>query len=197
MYGAPPPPGPSKGSSSLVLFIVLGVVGVLIVGGVMLVVLGIYGTRKYIAQSKTAEARANVNTIAIDAQAAFDKPAFGGYGTHGATSHRLCPSASRPVPTSIVEVRGKKYVSSASDWDVDRPSNGGFYCLKFELWEPQYYQYDYRVTGLGFRAGDSFTIEARGDLDGDGRASIFTLVGTVDAPSSLSLGKMREVDPTE
>jgi hypothetical protein len=201
-YGAPPPrPAPATGSSSMVLFIVLGVVGVLILGGIMLVVLGIYGTRKYISQAKAAEARSTVNMIAVDAETAFDKPAYGGYGTYGAygggSSHKLCPSASRPVPASITEVRGKKYASGASDWDVDRVANGGFYCLKFEMWEPQYYQYDYRVTGPGFRVGDTFSAEGRGDLDGDGRASIFTIVGTVETSSTVRLGRMTEVDPGE
>jgi len=194
MYGAPQPAAP-KSSSSLVLFIVLGVIGVLVVGGIFLVILGIFGVRRYIANAKTTEAIANVSLIASDAQAEFAKPAYGGYAF--GSSHRLCRSASQPVPASISQVSGKKYMSSASDWDLDRSTNAGFYCLKFEVFSPQYYQYDYRITGTGSGMGDSFTAEAHGDLDGDGRASTFRVVGTVDGPSTLRLDPLMQTDPSE
>jgi hypothetical protein len=88
-------------------------------------------------------------------------------------------------------VSGKKWMSLPGDWDEDRTKNAGFACLKFEMSQPQYYQYDYSRHGTGALPGDGFTAEATGDLDGDGDVSTFKLdghigpSGTVDVATSI------------
>jgi type IV pilus assembly protein PilA len=140
--------------------------------------------RKYIANAKTAEARSAIGQIAKDAVAAYEGRAPG-----GAPSHALCGSASRSVPASATEIRGKKYQSSPRDWAVDAPRNAGFACLEFSMDAPQYYMYSYRASGRT-SPGDSFEAMANGDLNGDGVLSTFTLKGRIRPGGTI------EVDPT-
>jgi hypothetical protein len=104
----------------------------------------------------------------------------------------VCPSASKPVPLSLSAVSGVKYQSMPSEWEVDSPTNAGFACLKFEMDEPQYYQYWYAATP------SSFTTEAHGDLNGDGAMSKFVLRGMVDSSGNLSVApNIEETNPEE
>jgi type IV pilus assembly protein PilA len=163
---------------SLVLLIVL--IGTL-------ALLAVTGMRKYIGAAKAAEAVNGVGMIARDGKAAYDD------------TGELCASASRPVPATIADVKGKKYMSTPSDWDADKATNAGFSCLKFEMSYPQYYQYDYQFTGSPSRAtaGDSFRAIAHGDLNGDGVESEFTLSGSIVGKSVVLDPKPTETNPGE
>ncbi len=177
MQFAPPPPVSRRSTPTwlVVLLLVIGVV-VLIVG--MLGIVAYAGMRRYIAASKTAEAMNDVGAISRAAGAAYENGEPSAFG--GAPTRRLCGSASNPVPASMTRVSGVKYQSSLSDWDDTTPY-AGFSCLKFDITEPQYYQYDYRRTGTGSSPGDSYKAIAHGDLDGDGVTSEFVLGGAIDA----------------
>ena len=69
----------------------------------------------------------------------------------------------------------------------------GWRCLKFEMTEPQYYQYTYIAGGpyKGPKRGgpdpgpNGFEIAAEGDLDGNGVTSLFTRTGVVDAQTGM------------
>jgi type IV pilus assembly protein PilA len=151
--------------------IVVAIVGIL-------AALAIYGVRRYVANSKTAEARNALGQMSKDAVTAYSKEAMApdvlALGTSSDVSNKLCPTA-KSVPgdssdlskrPSIAEVQGKKYQSAPSKWEAN-----GFGCLKFSMTEPQYYAYGYRVDGK------LFYMEAGGDLDGDGTASYFAMNG--------------------
>jgi len=172
----PPPPRPKSSVPGWLIVVGIAVLAFIALFGV-LVVLGIHGTRKYIANAKMAEARSVVGQISRDAVAAFE--------SRGA----LCPSASSPVPAA--PPRAAKYQSSASDWDADRASDAGFACLKFSMATPQYYQYDYRSTPAGF------LVTARGDLDGDGVASRFEVEGRIQDGRLIVAPAIRETNPEE
>lgn len=158
-FGARPPdptqPGPKKSNLMMILLIV---VGVGIVGVGVLAAVAIPSFRSYISRAKQAEARATVATLANAAKVAF------------AANGALCPSAASPIPANADAVSGKKYLSSAAEWTSDP----GFGCLGFFLGHPQYYQYHYESTPT------TFVVTARGDLDGDGQVSVFTLRGQVE-----------------
>jgi len=126
----------------------------------------------YLRSAKTSEPRNELGLIGKLALEAYERDGH------------LCASASAPVPRSLVAVRARNYQSPAAEWSVDAPANAGFACLGFEMPGPQYYQYDYRVGA----DGKTFTATARGDLDGDGRPSIFRLEG------KIVVGKL-EIDP--
>jgi type IV pilus assembly protein PilA len=167
------PPVPSK---KMPLWVVVAIV----VGGLVAVlpffaVFGIYGVRKYIANAKTAEARATVAHLAKLAAEAH------------AANGRLCPST-RPVPASVRKVANSKYQSSANDW----VSSGFAGCLRFRMENPQYYAYAYTVEP----GGQSFVVTAEGDLNGDGVTSRFAVRGEV-AGGAVELGTMTETDPEE
>jgi type IV pilus assembly protein PilA len=177
---------------------ILGI-GVLLVG--VLAVLGIFGVRKYIANAKTAEARVTVREIATDAVSAYEAGAtppspYGGGSPYGGRyggglglvgPRRLCASASHPVPPSLSEISGKKWMSLPGDWAEDRTTNAGFACLHFEMSAPQYYQYNYTRHGTGTLPGDGFTAQASGDLDGDGDVSTFELDGRIDPSGTVTI----------
>ncbi|HEX7664169.1 MAG TPA: hypothetical protein VF407_06660 [Polyangiaceae bacterium] len=177
MQNVPMMPPPKQGMPTwLIAVLVIGGLVVVLIG--TLGVLAIFGTRKYIAAAKGAEALNGVGQIARSAQAVYD-PAHG--------PEALCTSASSPVPSSIASVTGKKYQSAHPEWMVDSSTNGGFACLGFEMTMPQYFQYDYRLTGKGTDVGDEFHAIARGDLDGDGVVSIYDLSGKISGPDVVTI----------
>jgi type IV pilus assembly protein PilA len=177
----PPPPPPQKSGMSTGLIVVLVVFPVLIVVIGMLAVLAIYGVRKYIANAKTAEARNALGQIGKDAVAAYeaDEP------------HRICPSASSPVPKNQSYVSGLKYMAAEGEWEADRATNAGFHCLKFSMMSPQYYQYRYTATPASFEA------VAHGDLNGDGKFSTFSLSGKTVGAQLVVSPSILEVSPEE
>jgi type IV pilus assembly protein PilA len=156
-------------STCLVVFLVLLVISVPLVG--IMSVLAIYGVRKYIAAAKTAEAKNNVNAIARDALAAYERDAMVG----GKDVHRLCGSAPA-VPAEIPA--GAKYMprsAPGSDFHSG-DANAGWTCLKFEVDQPIYYQYAYETGAGSGKSGATargFEVRARGDLDGNGTSSLF------------------------
>jgi type IV pilus assembly protein PilA len=166
------------------LMIVVAIVGIL-------AVLGIYGVRKYLAHTKTAEARNALGRMAQASAFVYENEHMGGVilpgGQSAGLSRQLCPSASKPVPQAITQVAGQKYQSASSDWNTDSPSNAGFSCLHFTIDQPQYYMYSYTRAGSGGNPGDSFTGTANGDLNGDGIQSTFSLTGQINSAYSLNV----------
>lgn len=171
------PPRPKGTNWGLV--IVAGA-GVFVALGGILAVLGVYGVRKYISSAKAAESTVTVGYIGKRAAETYEERE----GTY-------CPSATSPVPAAASAIRGMKYQSSADDWTRDQKANAGFACLKFELSQPQYYQYDYRSTGHTFEA------IARGDLDGDGKLSLFRMRGTEAGGKPVLAPSLEQEDPEE
>ncbi|HVY44596.1 MAG TPA: hypothetical protein VHB21_01905, partial [Minicystis sp.] len=122
--GAPQKKGLSTGCIvAIVAAVVLGLGGVTLV--FVIGALGVYGTRRYLAAAKTAEAKNEVGAIARAAEAAY------------ARDRALCASAS-PVPASLADVKHKKYMPSPSDYGGS--ARAGWTCLKFSLATPSYYQ---------------------------------------------------------
>jgi type IV pilus assembly protein PilA len=166
------------------LMIVVAIIGVL-------AALAVYGVRKYIAHTKTAEARNALGRIGNAAVFVYEQERMAGsvlpQSSDATMSRALCQSASRPVPQSITQVQGRKFQSATSDWNADAAVNAGFACLHFTIDQPQYYMYSYKLTGSGTKPGDSFTGTAIGDLDGDGIQSTFSLTGQINPSYSINL----------
>ncbi len=190
----PPPPPPrvdSKGTS--VLVVVLAIVGGGLLLVVVLVVLAISGFSRYMSSAKTAEAVNAVGQLSASAVSAYERETM--IAGSPSVSHGLCDSASRPVPQQTAAIAARKYMSSPSDWQFDRAAEKGFYCLRFTMDIPQYYQYDYQRSG---GPGGSFKAIARGDLDGDGALSEFSQEGRADGSGGVKVSHpIRQVDPTE
>lgn len=192
MAGYPQPqPRPSSSSNWIVILAV--VLGAVVVFGGIFAALAMAGVRKYLAAAKQAEALNSVGAIARSAESSFDAGDLTGKSV-------LCKSASQPVPSSLASISGKKYMSTASEWNADAASNAGFACLKFEMSSPQYYQYDYQRTGTptGSAPGDGFDAIAHGDLDGDGTYSTFTIHGKIDSSGQhVSVAPVVSKNPEE
>jgi hypothetical protein len=144
--------------------------------------LGIYGVRRYLASSKTSEAKNTIGAISRGAAAAFERESAGG------TGHKLCKSAPA-VPSTVPS--GKKYqpdTTAGNDYESG-DAETGWRCLKFSMTQPHYFQYGYSAGGpyKGPAVGgpdpgaSGFEAWAIGDLDGDGVTSLFTRIGTVNA----------------
>jgi len=108
----------------------------------ILAALAIYGVRKYIANSKTAEARNSIGQMSKDATTAYAREGMQAsvlaLGTSTDVVNRLCGSATATVPAGIASVKGKKFQSSPQDWTTGDKDNG-WACVKFSMTDPQYY----------------------------------------------------------
>lgn len=184
---------------------VMLVVGVLTILGMI----GTYGVRLHLAHAKSAEAIYTVGVIARSAVVASSRMAIdinteevtttvtgGGKKGKGATvTHTvtvpLC-NDSTAVPSSFSDVQKKKYQPDSrpgKDYGAGTATSG-WRCLRFEITNPQYYQYQYKLGGppitvelphggspKGLATGQQWSVYARGDLDGNGKIAWFIREG--------------------
>lgn len=144
--------------------------------------LAIYTFRRYLESAKAAEAQATVGAIARSYVALWERE-----------EAKPVPRAKKklgsfpPVPSAVP--RGQKYASQPGDWKAWAP-------LRFEVTEPQYFQYEVKAA----KDGESADIVARGDLDGDGKTSQYVLHVKVDRKNGSALvlaPKLEITDPFE
>ncbi|MBK6459505.1 MAG: type II secretion system protein [Myxococcales bacterium] len=184
------------GFTLIELMIVVAIVAIL-------ALLAIFGVSKFLATAKTAEATNTIGQVNKLAIQAYDRESGNAQlivagGTSATTSHSLC-GKSAPVPAAVTDVQNRKYTPRpGADYQqlvvAVNDNQNGWYCLKHEMTEPQYYRYAYTGTfgnpvavtaQLGvpanMPAGPHWLAEAQGDLDGDGTFSRFVTGGAISA----------------
>jgi type IV pilus assembly protein PilA len=171
----------AAGFTLIELMVVVAIIGIL-------AVLAIYGVGRYLKTAKTAEATNNIGAIQRAAgEAIYREKMSGKWVTAGQTTsvnYGFCVSEPASVPVAVPKAR--KITTGITDWSAGKGAGVGgidigFYCLKFEVSQPQYYAYSYTATGTGTNVNDQVDIIANGDLDGNGTTSEFKMTGKIAA----------------
>lgn len=195
-----------RGFTLVELMIVVAIIGVL-------AALAIYGVTKYLASTKTAEAKNTVGAISRAASLAWDRETTTSdilpEGTaSGTATHSLCDSATEvPAGLDAAVPAGTKYQpSTAAGADFNGGTEtAGWTCLKFSLSQPIIYQYHYLkdstitggLPGAPVYAANSFEAAAKGNIDGDTGTieySTFARGGTVSPNGQLVLATQVFID---
>ncbi len=147
----------------------------------VLVVFAKRGIDDYLIAVKQAEARNNVGAIARDFTVWWEREELTQSGVRKKKKLMSLPAVPSTVP------RGVKVQTKPDDWKAWAP-------IQFSLDVPQYYQYEVRAS----KDGTSVSITARGDLNGDGKTSLFELVGKLSADGGLIFApNLTETNPAE
>jgi hypothetical protein len=156
--------------------------------------------KAYTADSKASEARMNVRFMSSYARRAYERDNADGKGQR----LKLCKS-SLPVPASIPKgATYKTSMSSGGDWDTG-DDDSGWKCLNYFSNDEIRYQYEYRQGGnyKGPKRGgpnpgpNGFEVSAEGDIDSDGKTSLFTRTGKIVGGKVVLDDDVFSSDPNE
>ncbi len=171
------------------LMIVVAIIGVL-------AALAIYGVRRYLAASKTSEAKQTVGAIQRDAVAAFERETapsedINEGNVSSTMQHKLCATAIA-VPNAVP--KGTKYQPSTQDGKDFHSGDfqTGWWCLRFRVDQPIYYQYVYTKDSSAAApnnpakcANNCYEAAALGDLNGNNVVSRFAMTGQITPSQEL------------
>lgn len=144
----------------------VGLLGIVVIG--IMAALAVNGTKKYLAAAKGAEARNATGQLARGIVTCVENDLEGG---------KSLPPTAAPVPATLAEVAGKKYMSAGTDWDAP-----AYKCARFSMPMPQYYRYQWVRT-----SATEGSVLADADLDGDGKVDDAVSVQVTCTPGTGAL----------
>jgi hypothetical protein len=147
------------------------------------------GVAKYIGAAKQAEAKNALGQMARDVVMSSERELLDPKHPNKTFRRKTaCIGSQSRTPAAVP--KGEKYQSTSKDWATPFWQD-----LRFEMGMPQYYAY----SAVASKDGQTCTLIAEGDLDGDGKTSRFEIVITRDAKrDALVISPViRETDPDE
>jgi hypothetical protein len=140
---------------------------------------------KYLNQAKTMEAQFNLGRLREGVIAYY-----GEHHTRDGRRFAFPPSTGWTPAAACCGQPGDRCAA-----DVGAYSGATWQALHFGLSESHHYQYRFSSEGRGERA--RFTVEARGDLDCDGRWSHFQIRGSIARGGELKIEELVATDELE
>lgn len=177
-----------RGFTLVELMIVVVIIGVL-------ASLAIYGVQRYVANSKSAEARTMLGRMSKDMGIVFNGEQMLGtvmaaQSSRGSQGY-LCTTPAATVPAAATDIQGNKYQPDAAEWKTgSSTTHEGWACLGFGITTPIYYMYGFTSSTAASTAaptGATVVFNAQGDLDGDSTLSLLSVNTQVVTASDGSL----------
>lgn len=158
----------------------------------VLAALAIYGVTRYLASSKSSEAKNNVGAISRSAHAAHARELAAAEnldeGDRSVQAANLLCESSVLVPATVP--KGTKYQPSTQEGDDFETGDNrtGWRCLKFAVSQPVYYQLAYTKDSTRMAPNNPakcnvscYEAGARGDLNGNDVYAEFARTGHINA----------------
>jgi len=157
-----------KGFTLIELMIVVAIIGILSA-------VAIPAFMKYIAKSKTTEAKQFVKKIYDGARAYYmeEKAQLGAFNV-----------VPRQFPASVGPAPATPCGTDKCNPDPTLWTDPSWKALNFSVDDPHYYAYQFVASGT--QGASVFTARANGDLDGDSLFSTFEMYGTIDSEGNPS-----------
>jgi hypothetical protein len=136
---------------------------------------------KYIRRSKTVEATMNIRKLYDSSVSYYEAEHASATGTILARQFPTTAAVS-PALGACCTQTGKKCAPNAAYWNT----NTTWPALNFSVDDPFYYSYTYTSAGTDNSA--SFNADAQGDLNCDGKYSLFRRSGSVTTNGDIAGG---------
>jgi type IV pilus assembly protein PilA len=164
-------PGCDRGFTIIELMIVVAIIGVL-------AAVAVPAFMRYLARSKTAEAREMLHRMHGQARAYYLET-FGGQSAGAVVPHQFPRSVPMtPAVTCCAPAGADKCRPQASQWD-----DPTWVALHFSMDDAHYFRYEFIASGTGSAA--RFTARASADLDCDGVESTYEMYGQVNEAAEV------------